>query len=83
MEISLDALVGGAKHKTIKIKRMFKRSLVITLIKSGSMHNFIDERVVHEMKCRVQTIDVGVSCKRRIIMSFGIHSPLVLNNKRV
>ncbi|KAL2462337.1 Dual specificity protein phosphatase PHS1 [Abeliophyllum distichum] len=46
MQISLDALMGSVKHKTIRISNRIKGRHIAILIDSGCTYNFIDERLI-------------------------------------
>lgn len=54
MEISFNALSGSLKPKTIRIPGQVKRRKVSILIDSGSTHSFIDEKLVKELKYKVE-----------------------------
>lgn len=62
MEIFINALSGSLKSKTIRIPGQIKRKKVSILIDSGSTHNFIDEKLVWELRCKVEvTLAVTVT----------------------
>ncbi|KAL2491374.1 Uncharacterized protein Adt_27002 [Abeliophyllum distichum] len=52
MQISISALLGTMKHKTIRIPGVVKGSKISILIDSGSTHSFIDERLVKGLKLK-------------------------------
>jgi hypothetical protein len=47
---SLNALAKSYAHNTIRIKRSCQKRNMIILIDSGSTHNFIDIKLVKEIK---------------------------------
>ena len=54
--ISFHALVAISSPQTLKIKGFIKHFLVVVLIYSGSMHNFIHQRVANVVHCFVRTV---------------------------
>ena len=54
--ISLHALVGISSPKTLKIKGFIKHCPIVVLIDSGSMHNFIHQRVAEAVHCFLKAV---------------------------
>eukprot|EP00253_Pinus_taeda_P036391 PITA_36391 len=72
--ISLHALAGISSPQTLKIRGFIKHRPVLVLIDSGSMHNFIHQRVTEAVHCfvrvvsnfQVQIVDGGImKCEGR------------------
>jgi len=54
--ILLHALAGISSPKTLKIRGFIKHRPVVVVIDSGSMHNFIHQRVIEAMHCFVKEV---------------------------
>ncbi|KAL2532200.1 Uncharacterized protein Adt_05551 [Abeliophyllum distichum] len=56
MEISIQALSGDTRTKTIRIPSFIKRMKISILIDSGSTHSFVDEQLVQSLNCKMESI---------------------------
>ena len=56
--ISLHALVNISSPQTLKIWCSIKHQLVVVLIDSGSMHNFVQKIVVEVVHCFVRAVSI-------------------------
>jgi hypothetical protein len=55
--ISLNALTGFSTPETLKIINYIKHQKVITLVDSGSTHNFIHRRIAQETHCYIHAVN--------------------------
>lgn len=79
MAISMYALIGGAKHETIRLCGMIKGRAVSLLVDSGNTHSFIDEALIKKLNWEVvatapMTVSVADGDK---VVSRGVCDPLI------
>lgn len=73
MKISINALAGVWKHKTIRVPAMIKGRRVSILIDSGSTYSLIDERLVGELNYAIdetKTMTVRVTSRDKLDSKF-------------
>ncbi|XP_071924950.1 uncharacterized protein [Coffea arabica] len=77
IEVSIHALAGGARHKTIRLRGHVKGRQVTALIDSGSTHCFLDEQLAKELKLCTQgpTLIVNVANGEKVD-SKGLDKPM-------
>ncbi|XP_071924641.1 uncharacterized protein [Coffea arabica] len=78
MEVSIHALAGGGKHKTIRIKGLVQGRAITALVDSGSTHCFVDEQLAKSLKLATQgeTLTVRVANGEKL-QSRNITKPVV------
>ena len=63
-EITLNALMGSASSQTMRVKGRIKNREVVSLIDSGSTHNFLDATDLDNLRLPLdtsQTLEVKVA----------------------
>lgn len=55
--ISLHALAGCSGPRTMRVKAVIGKRALVVLIDSGSTHNFVDQKLAHDLHMAVTPID--------------------------
>ena len=56
--ISVNALTGVAKFRTMRVTGQVRKKPLHILIDSGSTHNFLDVNVAKKLGCKIEDMDL-------------------------